>query len=361
MKMAGCDYDLLADMFEYTWELFDNIRRAVENGTTDENVIMDALNSTEKSDAIVYHFKVSWLNLLRFNAYDQQMMTSSHMALFPDGYEPFLEMPLNDYRQARIDPTNQEIDQIGLQALTSGVIAPGGIGVEVLYLDRSAGDEVTPHQFVDDGQIRPTIRLLYRPGHYDIVYKHGKPITVMLSTNSQSQYIGSEVQQNDINSGFYSHLFPESAYMDQSSSSYQNPASFSSGPYQNHGYRSMHDYTSQQYTKPPSYDSQSSSYATSQYPNMSQEYFPSIPHPMPATSPHIPASSIPSSPVAHNATTGIEPQIRFNDNMYRPDYGRQRSLPLDPRNLNTFAQNQASFCSTDFQPEMWDAKNEYNK
>ena len=59
MKMAGCDYDLLADMFEYTWELFDDIRRAVENGTTEESVIMNALNSTEKSDAIVYHFKVS--------------------------------------------------------------------------------------------------------------------------------------------------------------------------------------------------------------------------------------------------------------------------------------------------------------
>lgn len=64
MKMAGCDYDLLADMFDYTWELFDEIRRAVEKGITDENIVMNVLNTSEKSDAIVYHFKVRIPQLL---------------------------------------------------------------------------------------------------------------------------------------------------------------------------------------------------------------------------------------------------------------------------------------------------------
>jgi ubiquitin thioesterase protein OTUB1 len=92
-----------------------------------------------------------------------QMMTSAFMQLREDQYQPFLEMPLNEYRLSRIDPTNQEIDQIGLQALTDGVIAPACIAVEVSYLDRSQGDEVTPHQFVPDAAGWPTIRLLYRP------------------------------------------------------------------------------------------------------------------------------------------------------------------------------------------------------
>lgn len=90
-------------------------------------------------------------------------MTSAHMQLRSDQYEPFLEMPMQEYRASRIDPTNQEIDQIGLQALTDGVIAPAGIAVEVLYLDRSEGDGVTPHQFVPNAHGWPTIRLLYRP------------------------------------------------------------------------------------------------------------------------------------------------------------------------------------------------------
>ena len=91
------------------------------------------------------------------------MMTSSYMVLHADEFEPFLEMPLDEYRQTRIDPTNQEIDQIGLQALTTGVIMPAGIGLEVLYLDRSAGDMVTPHAFVEGAHDKPNIRLLYRP------------------------------------------------------------------------------------------------------------------------------------------------------------------------------------------------------
>ena len=90
-------------------------------------------------------------------------MTSAFMALRPDTYEPFLEMPLAEYRAMRIDPTNQEIDQIGLQALVDGVISPAGIALEVSYLDRSEGDEVTPHRFVEDSLGWPAVRLLYRP------------------------------------------------------------------------------------------------------------------------------------------------------------------------------------------------------
>jgi ubiquitin thioesterase protein OTUB1 len=91
------------------------------------------------------------------------MMTSSYMALHADDFEPFLEMPLDEYRQSRIDPATQEIDQIGLTGLTTGVIAPAGVGLEVLYLDRSVGDMVTPHPFVHDAENKPSIRLLYRP------------------------------------------------------------------------------------------------------------------------------------------------------------------------------------------------------
>jgi len=85
------------------------------------------------------------------------------MQVRADQYEPFLEMSLQEYRLRRIDPAHQEIDQIGLQALTDSVIAPAGFALEVLYLDRSYGEEVTPHEFVPNAQGLPTICLLYRP------------------------------------------------------------------------------------------------------------------------------------------------------------------------------------------------------
>ena len=78
-------------------------------------------------------------------------------------YEPFLGMTVQEYCKIHIEAHAQEIEQAGLQALTDGIIAPAGIAVEVLYLDRSEGDEVTPHNFVPHAADLPTIRLLYRP------------------------------------------------------------------------------------------------------------------------------------------------------------------------------------------------------
>ena len=92
-----------------------------------------------------------------------QMMTSSFMEIQPERYEPFLEMSVQQYRLTRIDPSNQEIDHVGLQALTDAVIAPAYIAVEVSYLDRSTGDEVTSYEFVDNSKGWPAIRLIYRP------------------------------------------------------------------------------------------------------------------------------------------------------------------------------------------------------
>ena len=78
-------------------------------------------------------------------------------------YEPFLGMSVEEYRKTRVEAHAQEIEEAGLQALTNGVISPAGIAVEVLYLDRSEGSEVTPYQFVPNADGLPTIRLLYRP------------------------------------------------------------------------------------------------------------------------------------------------------------------------------------------------------
>lgn len=85
------------------------------------------------------------------------------MKLNPAQYEPFLPAPLDQYCATEIDTVRSEIDQVGLQALTDGVISNAGFGVEVLYLDRSQGDTVTPHPFTQTCPSDATIRLLYRP------------------------------------------------------------------------------------------------------------------------------------------------------------------------------------------------------
>lgn len=81
----------------------------------------------------------------------------------PTTYEPFLSVPIRQYCQAYIDPFRKEIEGPGLLALINTVILPAGFAAEVLYLDRSPGDEVTTHSFPPNGNGLPIIMLLYRP------------------------------------------------------------------------------------------------------------------------------------------------------------------------------------------------------
>jgi hypothetical protein len=58
MRAAGIDYDIIIDMFDYTWELFGAIKSAAERGDTNEAVLLQSLNDENISNSIVYHFKV---------------------------------------------------------------------------------------------------------------------------------------------------------------------------------------------------------------------------------------------------------------------------------------------------------------
>ena len=59
-----------------------------------------------------------------------------------------------------------ESDNIHISALSSTVKVP----LCVVHMDRGKADEVNRHNFQEDiGQ--PRFSLLYRPGHYDILYE----------------------------------------------------------------------------------------------------------------------------------------------------------------------------------------------
>ncbi len=57
-----------------------------------------------------------------------------------------------------------ESDHIHISALTEAL----GVSVRVQYMDRGEGGHVNHHDFPDGAP--PSIHLLYRPGHYDILY-----------------------------------------------------------------------------------------------------------------------------------------------------------------------------------------------
>lgn len=314
MRMIGLDYDILVDMFDSTWELYDKVLEAVQSSNPHESVVLNFLNDENVSNSIVYHFK---------------MVTSAYMQLHADQYEPFLEMPIEQYRVARIDPTNQEIDQMGLQALTDAVLRPANFGLVVIYLDRSVVSEANAHTFAEG---EPTIRLLYRPGHYDIIYKHNQPLQVYLQNHqSTPQYIDDPhgvSQARDV----HSFLFPTAQMQDS------------------YGYSQM------SYDQPTQHMQQGhyNSFFQPQYTAYQQpELYATMPQPMPPVSIPMQAPPQPSPPqqqphpraTIHRSTSSRsvtlspspssiapplanEPQIRFSSNMY--NMRNHQAAPITP-------------------------------
>lgn len=60
----------------------------------------------------------------------------------------------------------KESDHIHIIALTSAL----SVCVCIQYMDRGHGGEINAHTF-PEGQV-PSLHLLYRPGHYDILYQN---------------------------------------------------------------------------------------------------------------------------------------------------------------------------------------------
>ena len=99
-----------------------------------------------------------------------QLMASAWMASHADAYQPFLlDQTVDEYRATAIDPYQVEMEEPGLRAVYDAIIKPAGIDVDIAYLDRSFGNEVTVHFWrADDNQSmsvesnRPVIRLMYK-------------------------------------------------------------------------------------------------------------------------------------------------------------------------------------------------------
>jgi hypothetical protein len=56
-----------------------------------------------------------------------------------------------------------------------------------------------------------------------------------------------------------------------------------------------------------------------------------------------------------------EYQIRYHGACYEYKLQGQQSLPLDPGSFGSSAQNAAHFAHAEFQPSIWNAKEEYGK
>lgn len=106
-----------------------------------------------------------------------RVITATYLKKDPDRFLPFLldaqqsagEMFLDmaQFCQRHVEPMGQECEQIQIVALAEAV----GVCVNIEYLDgRHENNRLISHKFGPSGAA-VQLNLLYRPGHYDILYR----------------------------------------------------------------------------------------------------------------------------------------------------------------------------------------------
>jgi ubiquitin thioesterase protein OTUB1 len=154
LDAAGFQQDVWEDFAEELWDLMRRIAGSLhspadaQSSADTKSILLTAFNNIGLQASIIAY--------LRF-------LTSSYMQTHAEDFQPFLmgeDVP--SFCQRTIIPFNHEIENLGITALSEFLLKPAGLSLEILYLDRSAGDEVNEHTFPAEYP-SGTLRLLYRP------------------------------------------------------------------------------------------------------------------------------------------------------------------------------------------------------
>ncbi|XP_052827653.1 ubiquitin thioesterase OTUB1 isoform X2 [Octopus bimaculoides] len=132
------------------YDTFVNVISRVESFCTHKE-LFDIFNDQGVSDYLVVYWR---------------LLASGYLQRHEDFFSNFVEghRTVKEFCGQEVEPMGKESDHIHITALTSAV----GIPVRVEYMDRGEGGSVNHHDFPENS--KPTITLLYRPGHYDILY-----------------------------------------------------------------------------------------------------------------------------------------------------------------------------------------------
>lgn len=156
VNSGGYDPDMFMDFVEETMQLFKDISDNIHSPDTAIAILTSLFNSDE-SMGLLYHLRLLAASWLKGNR---------------DQYEAWCEVGIDGYCASMIEPPDREIEELGVVLLVEILLKPVGFILEIAYLDRSAGTEVNTHRFPEsNNSLGPFMHLLYRPGHYDILYK----------------------------------------------------------------------------------------------------------------------------------------------------------------------------------------------
>ncbi|RKF57623.1 hypothetical protein GcC1_188026 [Golovinomyces cichoracearum] len=183
MTAGGFEYWLFEDMVSETIGLLRDLSERVETNLLEaEAVLMERFNNADISNSIIYHFR---------------LLASSWLKANPAAYEGFIldGSGVEAYSKNYIEPVNIEIEHLIMCLLIDVLLKPIGITVEIVYLDRTPGPHANTHIFQQEDASGapkypggPVIHLLFRPSHYDILYRD-QSISMCLPPTPSNQAI----------------------------------------------------------------------------------------------------------------------------------------------------------------------------
>ncbi|OBZ90680.1 Ubiquitin thioesterase otubain-like protein [Choanephora cucurbitarum] len=145
------------DFYEVALQQFEQLDQ------NDPDMLLVQFQSDEISNAIVMHFR---------------FIASAYLKLHAAEYEPFLidEMiSIDEFCSMHVEAFGKESDHLQIIALSKALQVP----IHVVYLDGGLDDQAAIHEFWPTEQdeqekVKKPIKLIYRPGHYDILYNQQK-------------------------------------------------------------------------------------------------------------------------------------------------------------------------------------------
>ena len=168
-------------MSEETLELMAEIAANMADQATAMNILTARFNDPASANAIIYHLRLLAASWLKENAQTYDAFTAAE-----GGIQPYC----NDV----LERPDREIEHLGIVSLVGILLKPAGFVLEIAYLDRSAGSQVNTYRFPEEanGQdpmtLGPIIYLLFRPDHYDILYRRPPtPVNIQVNRVSFSQ------------------------------------------------------------------------------------------------------------------------------------------------------------------------------
>ena len=163
-NVGGIDPYVYEDMVDESFSLLKRIAAALPHYDEAMAILLSTFNTPELGNSILYHFRLLASSLFKGNRAQ---------------YEPFVTSDLGwqKYCATVLECPNVEIDNLGIVLLVNILLKPVGFVLEVAYLDRSPGTEVNRFRFPEEANAQdtttlgPIIYLLYRPDHYDMLYR----------------------------------------------------------------------------------------------------------------------------------------------------------------------------------------------